>query len=120
MTPVRSGATLPAAQHPTISGENPTDGPESGGQNFVYTGDAVTHPAISLQHPEWILNFDTDPVMALETRKRFLDMAVQDKLTLIGYHFDFPRHRQCRKGGQRLPFRADQHGGLMSAATTSV
>jgi glyoxylase-like metal-dependent hydrolase (beta-lactamase superfamily II) len=76
----------------------------SGGQNFVYTGDAVTHPAISLQHPEWILNFDVDPVMALETRKRFLDMAVRDKLTLIGYHFDFPGIGNVAKEGDAYRF----------------
>jgi hypothetical protein len=28
--------------------------------------------------------------MASKTRRRVLDMAVQDKLTLIGYHFAFP------------------------------
>ena len=49
----------------------------SAGQNFVYTGDSVTNTAISFNHPD--LNFDTDPGMAFDTRKRVLDMAVQDK-----------------------------------------
>jgi glyoxylase-like metal-dependent hydrolase (beta-lactamase superfamily II) len=62
----------------------------SAGQNFLYTGDSVTNTAISFNHPDWAFNFDADPGMASETRKRVLDMAVQDKLTLIGYHFAFP------------------------------
>jgi glyoxylase-like metal-dependent hydrolase (beta-lactamase superfamily II) len=76
----------------------------SGGQNFIYTGDFVTHPAISLQYPNWGFNFDADPAMASETRKRVLDMAAQDKLMLIGYHFGFPGIGNVAKEGDAYRF----------------
>ena len=50
--------------------------------------------------------------MASETRKRVLDMAVQDKLTLIGYHFAFPGIGNVAKEGDCLSLRASRHGYL--------
>ena len=44
------------------------------------------------------------PVMASETRKRVLDMAIQDKLTLIGYHFAFPGIGNVAKEGDAYRF----------------
>jgi glyoxylase-like metal-dependent hydrolase (beta-lactamase superfamily II) len=76
----------------------------SGGQNFIYTGDVVTHPAISLQYPNWVFNFDADPAIASDTRKRVLDMAAQDKLMLIGYHFAFPGIGNVAKEGDAYRF----------------
>jgi glyoxylase-like metal-dependent hydrolase (beta-lactamase superfamily II) len=76
----------------------------SAGQNFLFTGDSVTNTAISFNHPDWAFNFDTDPGMASETRKRVLDMAVQDKLTLIGYHFAFPGIGNVAREGDSYRF----------------
>jgi glyoxylase-like metal-dependent hydrolase (beta-lactamase superfamily II) len=76
----------------------------SGGQNFLFTGDAVTNTAISFGHPDWVFGFDADPGMASETRKRVLDMAVQDKLTLVGYHFAFPGIGNVAKEGDAYRF----------------
>jgi glyoxylase-like metal-dependent hydrolase (beta-lactamase superfamily II) len=76
----------------------------SGAQNFVYTGDFVTNPAISLQHPDWTFNFDADPALAFQTRKRVLDMAAQDKLLLIGYHFAFPGIGNVAREGDAYRF----------------
>jgi glyoxylase-like metal-dependent hydrolase (beta-lactamase superfamily II) len=59
----------------------------SAGQNFLFTGDFVANTAISFSHPDRVFGFDADPGTAPETRKRVLDMAAQDKLTLISYHF---------------------------------
>jgi glyoxylase-like metal-dependent hydrolase (beta-lactamase superfamily II) len=76
----------------------------SAGQNFLYTGDSVTNTAISFNRPDWAFSFDADPGMASETRKRVLDMAVQDKLTLIGYHFAFPGIGNVAKEGDSYRF----------------
>jgi glyoxylase-like metal-dependent hydrolase (beta-lactamase superfamily II) len=76
----------------------------SAGQNFLFTGDSVTNTAISFNHPDWAFNFDADPGMASETRKRVLDMAVQEKLTLIGYHFAFPGIGNVAKEGDSYRF----------------
>jgi hypothetical protein len=42
--------------------------------------------------------------MASETRKRVLDMAAQDKLTLIGYHFAFPGIGNVAREGDAYRF----------------
>jgi glyoxylase-like metal-dependent hydrolase (beta-lactamase superfamily II) len=76
----------------------------SAGQNFLYTGDSVTNTAISFNHPDWIFSFDADAGMASKTRRRVLDMAVQDKLTLIGYHFAFPGIGNVAKEGDAYRF----------------
>ena len=76
----------------------------SGSQNFIYAGDFVTNPAISLQHPDWTFNFDADPALAYETRKRVLDMASQDKLLVIGYHFAFPGIGNVAREGDAYRF----------------
>jgi glyoxylase-like metal-dependent hydrolase (beta-lactamase superfamily II) len=76
----------------------------SAGQNFIYTGDFVTDPSISLQHPNWAFNFDADPATASETRKRVLDMAVQNKLMVVGYHFPFPGIGNVAKQGDAYRF----------------
>jgi glyoxylase-like metal-dependent hydrolase (beta-lactamase superfamily II) len=76
----------------------------SAGQNFLFTGDSVTNTAISFNHPDWAFNFDADPGMASETRKRVLDMAMHDKLTLIGYHFAFPGIGNVAKEGDSYRF----------------
>jgi glyoxylase-like metal-dependent hydrolase (beta-lactamase superfamily II) len=76
----------------------------SAGQNFLYTGDSVTNTAISFHHPDWIFSFDADAGMASKTRRRVLDMAVQDKLTLIGYHFAFPGIGNVAKEGEAYRF----------------
>jgi glyoxylase-like metal-dependent hydrolase (beta-lactamase superfamily II) len=76
----------------------------SAGHNFLYAGDAVTNTAISFGHPEWVFGFDADPGTASETRKRVLDMAAQDKITLIGYHFAFPGIGNVAKEGDAYRF----------------
>ena len=76
----------------------------SAGQNFLYTGDSVTNTAISFNHPDWIFSFDADAGMASKTRRRVLDMAVQDKLMLIGYHFAFPGIGNVAKEGDAYRF----------------
>ena len=39
-----------------------------------------------------------------ETRKRVLDMATQDKLRLIGYHFGFPAIGNVAEAGDAYRF----------------
>ena len=53
------------------------------GQNYLFTGDVVSHTGISFAHPDWAFGFDADPAVASVTRKRVLDMAVAEKLKLI-------------------------------------
>jgi glyoxylase-like metal-dependent hydrolase (beta-lactamase superfamily II) len=63
---------------------------ESEGQRLLIWGDITNHYVVSLQAPDWHGDFDDDKDMAVATRKRILDMAVAEKLWVIGFHMPFP------------------------------
>ena len=63
---------------------------ESEGETLAVVGDAITHPLISLQHPEWQPQMDMDKTLAVQTRKTLLDMASNDRLLVSSYHMPFP------------------------------
>lgn len=63
---------------------------ESDGHSLLVLGDAVTHPYISFEQPDWYTGFDMDGPNAVTTRRRVLDMASQDRTAVLGYHLPFP------------------------------
>jgi glyoxylase-like metal-dependent hydrolase (beta-lactamase superfamily II) len=75
----------------------------SRGENAVITGDMIHHP-IQVAHPEWVCEFDTDPVMASDTRKKFVERYCDQPVHVIGTHFAGPTsgHIVRRGGGFRF------------------
>jgi glyoxylase-like metal-dependent hydrolase (beta-lactamase superfamily II) len=72
----------------------------SGKGAVVILGDALTHPVISFQHPEWRPATDQEPDRAIATRKRLLDKLAADANRIIGYHLPIPgTGRVVRKDG---------------------
>jgi glyoxylase-like metal-dependent hydrolase (beta-lactamase superfamily II) len=73
----------------------------SGGAQLFVTHDVVHHFGTALPHPEWKVAFDTDPDLAVETRKRVLDRVATDRAPVLAYHFPFPGlgHVARRTGG---------------------
>ncbi len=63
---------------------------ESEGEQLLVAGDAITHPFISLEHPEWQPQMDMDKKLGVKTRKSLLDMAAKDKMLVAAYHIPFP------------------------------
>lgn len=63
---------------------------ESSDQRLLIVGDALTHPYISFEQPEWYFGFDMDGAQAAVSRKRILDMAASEDLRLALYHAPFP------------------------------
>ena len=57
-----------------------------GSESVLVLGDALTHPIVSFQHPDWRGGFDQEPERAIATRKRLLDRLAADKMPIIGYH----------------------------------
>lgn len=57
-----------------------------GGEPFVVTGDAITHPIVSFQRPDWPGGFDRDGEQAAASRRKLLDRLATDRLLLSGYH----------------------------------
>jgi glyoxylase-like metal-dependent hydrolase (beta-lactamase superfamily II) len=63
---------------------------ESGGRKLLIGGDALGHPRISFERPDWVWGADQDAEMAIATRRRILDMMATDRLDLLGYHLPWP------------------------------
>lgn len=61
-----------------------------GGDGLIIGGDALTHPLISFQHPEWKPLADHVPDQAVATRRKLLDRLATDRSRLIGFHLPFP------------------------------
>jgi glyoxylase-like metal-dependent hydrolase (beta-lactamase superfamily II) len=70
-----------------------------GNQQALVIGDAITTPAFFMVNPDWFPMFDMDPPMAVETRRRLLDRAATDRITVIGYHFDMPATGRVERAG---------------------
>ena len=63
---------------------------EDGGRQLLVTGDALTHPNVSFERPDWHFGFDQDPELAARTRATLLDRLARDKVGIIGYHLPWP------------------------------
>ncbi len=62
----------------------------AGGDGLIVGGDALTHPLISFQHPDWKPTADHVPDQAVETRRKLLDRLATDRAKLIGFHLPYP------------------------------
>lgn len=84
----------------------------SGDEAYLQVGDVVHHYALLFQNPRWEFAFDTDPAAAAETRVRVFDMAVEDDLKLIGFHFPFPGIGNIARAGESFRYVPSpyQHG----------
>ena len=61
----------------------------SQGRSAVMIGDLM-HSPIQLAHPEWSPNFDFDPALSADTRKRFLDSHCETDTLVLTAHFPSP------------------------------
>ena len=63
---------------------------ESDGKQLMALGDSMSHAYTNFAHPDWFNGFDMDGAQTVATRKRLLDMAAADRMTVVAYHFPFP------------------------------
>ena len=69
-------------------------------------GDALTHPVVSFEYPDWQPAMDQEADKAVATRKRLLDRLAADKHQLIGYHLPEPGLGRVVRKGQGFAFEA--------------
>ena len=72
----------------------------SGSARIFVQSDVTNIPAFFLDHPDWHVMYDHDPVLAQATRHKFYDMASAEKATVVGYHFPFPCVGHVEKSGK--------------------
>ncbi len=62
----------------------------NGNDTAMVLGDAMNHPVISFQHPDWTPAVDQEKDRAVATRKRLLKQLAANKSRIIGYHLPSP------------------------------
>lgn len=72
----------------------------SGNEKLLITGDALVHPFVSLERPDWHFAYDSDKELASQTRKKLVDMLAKDKILTVAYHFPFPGMGHIAANGQ--------------------
>lgn len=71
----------------------------SGTSTLLVVGDVANDPRIFARNPDWHLVFDLDKPLAVETRRKLLDMAATDRMQLSFYHAAFPATGYVAKDG---------------------
>ena len=71
----------------------------SGSGRLLVQSDVTNHPALFVRNPEWSAVFDIDGPKAIETRRKFYDMAVAEKALIAGFHYPFPSLGHVEKDG---------------------
>lgn len=62
----------------------------SGNEQLLYIGDVVHHFVISVQRPEWTVEYDEDAPRAQSTRRAELTRVAKGNLRVYAVHFPFP------------------------------
>ena len=60
------------------------------GEQLIATGDVFYSDPLNLEHPEWQVGFDVDPVKGVATRQQMLEQLVSDRTLLLVPHMPFP------------------------------
>ena len=62
----------------------------SGDEHMLYIGDTAHHFVVSVQRPEWTVQYDENAPLAQTSRRALLQRAADDKLRVYAVHFPFP------------------------------
>lgn len=62
----------------------------SRGQQLLLPFDVLGHPVLQMRHPEWPMQVDQIPDLAVETRQRLLARAADEQIPVLVHHFPFP------------------------------
>ena len=76
----------------------------SNGQEAVMCGDLM-HCPIQCVHPEWRYRIDTDPLLANETRRKFLEASCEGGRLVMTAHFPAPSMGHVAREGEAFRFR---------------
>jgi glyoxylase-like metal-dependent hydrolase (beta-lactamase superfamily II) len=62
----------------------------SGDERLLYIGDSAHHFVVSVQRPEWTVQYDANAPLAQTRRRALLQLAADDDLRVYAVHFPFP------------------------------
>ena len=79
----------------------------SGDQSLLYMGDTMHHYVISVQQPDWTIQFDGDAATAQASRKAFLESSAASGQRIFAVHFPFPGLGKFEKQGDKFVWVAE-------------
>lgn len=95
------GATIaPGVTTVAIAGHTPGHAAAlitSAGERLFYIGNTAHHFVISVQRPDWSVEFDVDAPTAQTSRRAVLQRAADENLRVFAVHFPFPGVGRIRK-----------------------
>jgi glyoxylase-like metal-dependent hydrolase (beta-lactamase superfamily II) len=62
----------------------------SGDDRLLYLGDTAHHFVVSVQRPEWTVDYDMDAPLAQRRRRALLQQAADESTRVYAVHFPFP------------------------------
>jgi glyoxylase-like metal-dependent hydrolase (beta-lactamase superfamily II) len=74
------------------------------GGGFMAFGDVVHLSAIQISHPDAALAYDLDKPLAIQSRKRILDMAATERFAIAGAHVNAPGFGYVVRKGATFAF----------------
>jgi glyoxylase-like metal-dependent hydrolase (beta-lactamase superfamily II) len=89
---------------PGHSGYLITSGPES----LLYIGDTAHHSIVSVQQPDWTIQFDGDAPTAQTSRKALIEDAASSGQRIYAVHFPFPGLGKFTQDGERYIWTPEQ------------
>ncbi len=72
----------------------------SGAESLLYIGDTMHHSVISVQQPDWTIQFDGDAPIAQASRKAVLETSAAAGQRIYAVHFPFPGIGKFEKQGE--------------------
>ena len=75
------------------------------GSGLILTGDALVHEVVSFARPDWAFGFDSDPDLAVVSRRRLLDLASTKGHLMAGIHWAWPGIGNADRLGEGFRFR---------------
>lgn len=112
VVPFEPGADLvPGVKAVDIQGHTPGHSGylvSSGTESILFIGDTAHHSVISVQHPDWTIQFDGDAPTAQASRAKLITNAVASGQRIFAPHFPFPGVGKFEKKGDVNVWVAEQ------------
>ena len=61
-----------------------------GPARLLHLADPGHHHVLSFANPDWFYRYDSQPKLAVETRRRLFGQAAAERLRVFGTHLPFP------------------------------
>ncbi|WP_158987273.1 MBL fold metallo-hydrolase [Lysobacter panacisoli] len=74
----------------------------SGNERLLYIGDTAHHHVISVQRPEWTVQWDQQAPVAQASRRALLQRAADGNVRVYAVHFPFPGIGHVKKDGDNF------------------